>query len=231
MLNDPLGRALAISLLILGGYLLGSIPTAYLVSRWLKNLDLRRYGSGTVSGSMVFEHVARWAVVPVGLFDMGKAALPTWLGLQWGFGAPVAAGAGLAAIAGHNWPVFLGFVGGRGLASFMGVLLAIFPWGFPWMLVGLAIGWLLGDSAPWALAAIVTLPLLAYLKGGSPVVAALSGGMLLLTLTKRLEANRRPLPPPGPERRRVILRRLFLDRDIASHADWISRRPPEDTGP
>ena len=49
-------------LLIVGGYLLGSIPTAYLVGKWLKDLDLRRYGSGTVSGSMVFEHVAHWAV-------------------------------------------------------------------------------------------------------------------------------------------------------------------------
>ena len=55
--------------------------------------------------------------------------------------------------------------------------------------------------------------------------------MLLLTLAKRLEANRRPLPPPGPERRRIILRRLLLDRDIASHADWIRRRPPEAASP
>jgi hypothetical protein len=49
--------------------------------------------------------------------------------------------------------------------------------------------------------------------------------MLLLTLSKRLEANRRPLPPPGPERWRVVLRRLFLDRDIASHPEWIRRQP------
>lgn len=230
MLNDPLARAFVVSLLILGGYLLGSIPTAYVVSRWLKNLDLRRYGSGTVSGSMVFEHVARWAVFPVGLVDIGKGALPAWLGLHWGLGVPVAAGAGLAAIAGHNYPVFLGFVGGRGLASFLGVLLVLFPWGVPWMLALLAVGWLLGDSAPWALAAIITLPLLTCLTGGLSVVAVLCGGMLLLTVSKRLEANRRPLPPPGPERRRVILRRLFLDRDIASHADWIQRRPPEAPG-
>jgi glycerol-3-phosphate acyltransferase PlsY len=231
MLNEPVARALAIVLLILVGYLLGSIPTAYLVSRWLKHVDLRRYGSGTVSGSMVYEHVARWAVVPVGLFDIGKAALPAWLALYGGLGTSVAAGAGLAAVAGHNWPVFFGFVGGRGLACFLGVLLVLFPWGFPWVLAFLAIGWRLGDSAPWALASLITLPLFAYLTGGPDVVAGFSGGMLLLTLAKRLEANRRPLPPPGLERRRVILRRLFLDRDIASHADWIRRRPPEATDP
>ncbi|MCL7453067.1 MAG: glycerol-3-phosphate acyltransferase [Anaerolineae bacterium] len=214
-------------LLVVGGYLLGSIPTAYLAGRWLKGLDLRRYGSGTVSGSMVWEHVARWAIVPVGLFDLGKAALPAWLGLQLGLGMPVAAAAGLAAVAGHNWPVFFGFTGGRGLGTFLGLLLVIFPWGFPWMLVFLAVGWALGDSAPWALAAMLSLPLFSHLAGGPAIVAPLSAVMLVLTLAKRLEANRRPLPPPGPERRRVILRRLFLDRDIASHKDWIRRRPDE----
>jgi glycerol-3-phosphate acyltransferase PlsY len=231
MLNDSLAQVLSIVLLILVGYLLGSIPAAYIASRWLRNIDLRRYGSGTVSGSMVFEHVARWAIVPVGLFDIAKAALPAWLGLHWGLGMPAAAGAGLAAVAGHNWPVFLGFTGGRGLGSFMGVLLVLFPWGSAWMLAFLIIGWRLGDSAPWALASLLTLPLFAYVLGDPIPVVVLSGGMVLLTLAKRLEANRRPLPPPGPERRRVILRRLLQDRDIASHVDWIQRRPPEATGP
>jgi glycerol-3-phosphate acyltransferase PlsY len=215
------------ALLILGGYLLGSIPTAYLAGRWLGKLDLRRYGSGTMSGSMVYEHVARWAVVPVGLFDMAKAALPAWLVLHLGLGEALAAAAGLAAVAGHNWPLFLHFTGGRGLGTFMGALLPIFPWGFPWMLVFLAVGWRLGDSAPWALAGLVTLPLFSVLVGGPGVVAPAAGAMLLLTLAKRLEANRRPLPTPGPERRQVILRRLLLDRDIASHAEWIGRRPDE----
>lgn len=220
-------------LLVLAGYLLGSIPTAYLAGKWLKRLDLRHFGSGTVSGSMVYEHVARWAVVPVGLFDVGKAALPAWLGFQMGLGSAVSTAAGLAAVAGHNWPIFFHFTGGRGLGTFMGLLLVIFPWGFPWMLGFLAAGWLLGDSAPWALASLVTLPLFAHFIGGPDGVAPATGVMLLLTLAKRLEANRRPLPPPGADRRRVILRRLCLDRDIASHADWISRRPepgsPNDT--
>ena len=89
----------------------------------------------------------------------------------------------------------------------------------------LVIGWRLGDSAPWALASLVTLSLLAHFEGGPEVVAPTAGAMLLLMLAKRLEANRRPLPPPGSERRRVILYRLLLDRDIASHQDWIRRGP------
>jgi glycerol-3-phosphate acyltransferase PlsY len=213
------------SLLILSAYLLGSIPTAQLVARWVKRIDIRQYGSGTVSGSMVWEHVARWAIVPVGLFDIAKGAFPTWLGLRLGLGEEVAAVAGLAAVIGHNWPIYLGFIGGRGLSPFAGVLLVMFPWGVSWMLVPLAVGYLLGDSAPWAFASLVTLPLLVYWLDGQAVAYWLVGGMLLLTVVKRLEANRRPLPPSGAERREVLLRRLFFDRDIASHPDWINRRP------
>lgn len=212
-------------LLVVGAYLLGSIPTAQWLTRLLKGMDLRRYGSGTVSASMVYEHVARWAVLPVGLFDIAKAALPTWLGLARGLGAPAAAAAGLAAAVGHNWPLFLGFTGGRGLACFLGIWLVLYPWGFPWMVGFLAVGWLLGDSAPWALASLATLPLLSHALGGPSIVAPAAGAMLLLALVKRLEANRRPLPPPGPERRRVFLYRFFLDRDIASHREWIRRQP------
>jgi glycerol-3-phosphate acyltransferase PlsY len=218
------------ALLLVGAYLLGSIPTAYIVAHWMRGIDLRRYGSGTVSGSMVFEHVARWAVLPVALFDIFKAALPTWLGLRLGLGPEVAAAAGLAAVAGHNWPVFLHFAGGRGLSTFGGMLLVLYPWGCAWMLALVALGFALGDSAPWALASMATLPLFAHFVGGPELIVPLAGGMVLLTLAKRLEANRRPLPPPGPERRKVIVRRLLLDRDIASHQAWIHRRPEEGGG-
>lgn len=213
------------ALLIVAGYLFGSIPTAYLAGRWLRGIDVRRYGSGTASGSAIWDHVARWAVVPVGVFDMGKSALPAWLGLRLGLGMPVAVGAGLAGMIGHNWPLFLRFKGGRGLGCFLGLLVAIFPWGFPWLLAFLAVGWLLGDSAPFALVGIATLPVFAHLVGGPAVIDAAALAMLLLTWVKRLEANGRPLPALGPERRRVILRRFFLDRDIASHTEWIHRQP------
>lgn len=218
-------------LLIAGGYLAGSIPAAYLAGRWLRGIDLRRYGSGTVSGSMVWEHVSRWAILPVGLFDIGKAALPTWLSMHLGLPTVIAAAAGLAATAGHTWPPWLKLRGGRGLSCFLGVLLVLYPWGFPWLLGILTIGWLLGDSAPWALLGMASLPLLSFLAEGPAVLVPLSAGMLLLTLAKRLEANGRPLPPAGRERKHVLLRRLLLDRDIADHKEWVRRRPQEDSEP
>ena len=205
-------------------YLLGSIPTAYLVGRWIKKIDLRRYGSGTVGGSMVYEHVGRWLVVPVGLFDIAKAAFPTWIGLQSSYGQSLAIVSGLAAAIGHDWPIFLGFHGGRGLGAFIGILLVLFPWGIAWLLGFLAVGFALGDSAPWALASLLSLPLLIWLINGAPALYLLALGMATITLFKRLEANRRPLPPPGVERRRMIVRRLIFDRDIADHHQWIRRK-------
>lgn len=89
-------------LLIAMGYLMGSIPTSYLAGHWLKGIDLRRYGSGTVSGTGVYYHVSRPAVVAVGVLDIAKVWLPTWLGLRWGLGLGIALAAGLAAMVGHN---------------------------------------------------------------------------------------------------------------------------------
>jgi glycerol-3-phosphate acyltransferase PlsY len=218
-------ETIASVLLIIGGYLLGSVSASYLVGRWLGRKDLRQFGSGSLGGSMVFEHVGRGAIIPVVLFDVGKAALPTWLALHLGLEVQVAAAAGMAAAVGHNWSIFLRFYGGRGMGTFAGVLLVLFPWGMIWLTAAVGIGWRLGDSAPWLLISLVTMPLLGYILNGPNILVPLSGAMLLVTFLKRLEANRRPLPPPGPERRKVILRRLLLDRDIADHKKWIDQQP------
>jgi glycerol-3-phosphate acyltransferase PlsY len=170
------------------------------------------------------------------LFDIFKATLPAVLALWLDLGVLVAAAAGLAAAAGHNWPIYTRFYGGRGMATFAGIWLALFPPGALWMGVFMGIGWQLGDSAPWLYACLLTAPLLAHLfhgpimlgpvlLGGPELVGQLAGAMILITLAKRLEANRRPFPPPGPERLKVVLRRAFLDRDMASHEEWLRRQP------
>ena len=209
-----------IALLVVGAYLLGSIPSAYIVGRLLKGIDLRQYGSGTVSGTGVYYHVSKWAIVVVGLFDIAKAALPTWFGLR--LGLPVALVAGLAAVVGHDWPIYLGFKGGRGLSPFMGMLLVAFPWGALLLLVALGVGRLLRYTALAALIALAILPALGWVTGQPSAVAWACLGMLLITVIKRLEANRLPLPP-GAERRRVLVRRLLLDRDVAARESWTDR--------
>jgi glycerol-3-phosphate acyltransferase PlsY len=211
-------------LLLVFAYLLGSIPFSYIAGRLAKGKDIRRYGSGTVGGSMVYEHVSHWLLVPVGILDVLKAAIPTHMGLLLDFGEAGAAVAGIAAMLGHNWPIFLGFTGGRGISTILGILVVLFPLGDLWLLGFLAVGYVLKDSAPWALASMATMPVLIWFMGGSSILYWLSGAVLLITLLKRLEANRRPLPVGKYERSRVIWLRLIFDRDIDDHQAWIYRQ-------
>jgi glycerol-3-phosphate acyltransferase PlsY len=214
------------ALLIIGAYLLGSVSSAYLAGRWFARKDLRQYGSGNLGQSMVWEHVGHWQAIVAGVIDLLKAAGPTWLGLKLGLGWPASAAAGLAAVAGHSWSIDLRFTGGRGMLSFFGMmLLVVYPWGAVWLAGWTIFGWVLGDSAPWLLAALITIPLLSHILGGPAIVDPIVGAMTLMVLAKRIEANRKPWPPASQERLKVFLRRAYLDRDIASHKDWIEQRP------
>jgi len=104
--------------------------------------------------------------------------------------------------------------------------LVLFPWGVPITLAGLAIGNPLRSPAV-PLFVVMGLPIVSPYLNGSPTVLWLSAGMTVITIVKRLEANRRPLPADPTERRNVILRRIFLDRDIQDHKSWIRREPPQ----
>ena len=216
--------AMTFILMVVFAYLLGSIPSGYLAGKWIKGIDLREYGSGTVSGSMVWEHVAKWAVFPVGIFDIFKGALPTWLSLKLGLSQQAAMVVGLTAVVGHNWPIYLNFQGGRGLSPFLGELFVLFPLGMLILLIGLGIGNRLKSPAI-PLFTIILLPVFAALFDGPESMLWLALGMTAITILKRLEANGRPLPEDPQERHDVILRRIFLDRDIQDHEEWIRREP------
>ncbi len=119
---------------------------------------------------------------------------------------------------------FRNFHGGRGYSPFLGELLVLFPWGVAIKLASLAIGNPLRSPAI-PLIVVMGLPMVSPSLNGSPIVLWLSAGMTVITIVKRLEANRRPLPADPIERRNVILRRIFLDRDIQDHKSWIRREP------
>ena len=209
--------------LLVGAYLLGSVPTAYLSGRWLRGIDVRQHGTGNVGGSNVWHSVAHWAVVPVGLFDVVKAALPAWLALgPLHLGYPVAVAAGLCAGLGHAWSLYLGFTGGRALSTILGTLAVVFPSGALIQLLVMGLGLALRFEALSALLGLLALPLLGLAFGQPPAVTWGCVAMILLTAVKRVEANGAPLPS-GPERWRVTWRRLWLDRDILSHEKWVAR--------
>ena len=111
------------------GYLLGSIPFAVVMSRVFRLADPRSYGSGNPGATNVLRSGSRVAAALTLIGDAGKGALAVWLGAALGHGAALPAIAGGAtAFLGHVAPVFLRFRGGKGVATFLGVLLAYQPW-------------------------------------------------------------------------------------------------------
>ena len=109
------------------GYLLGSLPTGLLVVRALTGQDIRAAGSGNIGTINVYRVAGLWASILVLAVDMLKGAVPVILARMWGQPAEIQVAGGLAAIAGHNWSLFLRFGGGKGIATSFGVLLAISP--------------------------------------------------------------------------------------------------------
>ncbi len=128
--NDVITGVIAVII----GYLLGSIPSAYVITRLVTGKDIRKRGGGNVGARNVFVEVGKAAGIGVGVFDVVKGAgavtLASWL-LEWpqpwstDTSWLFVLGAGLAVVAGHIWSVYLKFTGGNGLATTLGVLVML----------------------------------------------------------------------------------------------------------
>lgn len=116
-----------IALAALLAYLLGAFPTGYLVGRLVGRFDVRDHGSGSTGATNVARKLGFWWAAVVMAVDLGKGALAVVLARALGVGVPGEALAGLAAVAGHSWPVYLRFRGGRGVATGIGTVLVIVP--------------------------------------------------------------------------------------------------------
>ena len=112
-------------LLLAIGYLLGAIPSGYLAGRWLKGIDLRDCGSGSTGATNVLRNVGKGPALVVFLIDVGKGALAVLLAKSVGLNDWVQVLAGLAALAGHIWPVWLGWKGGKAVATGLGMFLGL----------------------------------------------------------------------------------------------------------
>ena len=112
---------------IVGAYLLGSISFSLLVVWLLQRVDLRTLGSGNPGATNVLRTSGRWPALLVLLLDIAKGIAPVELTRRLGGSTEVQAGAALAAIVGHVFPVWFGFRGGKGVATGFGVFVALFP--------------------------------------------------------------------------------------------------------
>lgn len=147
------------------GYLLGSIPFGILVTKVMGLGDLRQIGSGNIGATNVLRTGNKRAALVTLLLDGGKGALAVLIA-RWLLAEDAAQVAGLAAFLGHLFPVWLGFKGGKGVATFLGLLLAL-----NWM-VGLAV------CGTWLIVAV-----LGRVSSIAALFAAASSGLWILALT------------------------------------------------
>jgi glycerol-3-phosphate acyltransferase PlsY len=217
-------------LLIVAAYLLGSVPGAYLVARYLRGIDLRRYGTGQIGGGNLWRMTSWRLGIPVGIFDLTKGMAMVWVAQLVGLSIWQQILVGTATMVGHNWSVFLRFSGGRGLATTIGVVLilplvnSMAPWAtvsfFSFLVIGSV---LLRSSAFPVLAAAVSLPVTSAFF--EPIAVTLGFLFLVLVLVaKRLTASR-SLKHASISKWRVLLNRLLFDRDIADRKAWMYRIP------
>lgn len=214
---------------IVGAYLLGAVPTSFLVGRWLKGVDIRTSGSGNVGASNLSEHVGRWVGIPVGLFDLiVKATVPILVAQVLDQPFVVQAATGLAAVLGHNWSPYLNMIGGRGISTVIGIMVAFAMW--PEILIGIVLVGLVGtlwlkDMAFWMFIMIVTLPVFALFFGQvferDFTLVILFVCLAITLLAKRLTANWEQ--PVGGFNSRVFLYRILWDRDVRRQEEWTRR--------
>lgn len=125
---------LKVILLIIISYLMGSIPFGYFFSKWFKGVDIRTLGSGNTGGMNVLTKVGILPGVLTGLCDIAKGLIPVLLAKKLGLNLWMVGAVALAPICGHNWPLFLSFQGGQGIATSLGAITPLLP-----LEVGLAI--------------------------------------------------------------------------------------------
>lgn len=206
--------------MLVAAYLAGSVPFAQITSLALTRTDLRRVGTGTVSGTALYQVTGFGPLAVAGLLEVVKGTVGPLLA---GPDRPVLAAAATAAgVAGHNWSPWLGGAGGRGLSPSIGALAVTAPEGAALVLGGMALGRLGHQSGVGSLAAVLALvPVLGARRGRPGRWQAVA--VALPMVAKRLAGNRRADGARAVRNRsgarglrwalRLAANRLLLDRD------------------
>jgi glycerol-3-phosphate acyltransferase PlsY len=145
------------------GYLLGAIPFSYIIARYLRHIDIRQRGSGNVGALAVWREAGPLFGILALCADVGKGVLAIYVARWLDLEVVWVCVAGFAAVAGHNWPVFLKFRGGKGASTIMGVLLAFMPLQF---VIGLGIAVLVfmpTSNIRLGIIGLACIPLIAWL--------------------------------------------------------------------
>lgn len=159
------------AILLLLAYLVGAIPSGYLIAKKLKGIDIRDYGSGNPGTANVYRIVGKRAGWATFVCDALKGAAAVMLAKIF---APqqetLAMLCGFVAICGHMWTIFLGFKGGKGVATSAGVFGALLP--LPTMIcfcLFAIVVWATGRISPGSIAAAFVLPIMSFMVGDYPL--------------------------------------------------------------
>ena len=172
-------------------YLLGSIPFGYLIVRWQRGIDVRATGSGSIGATNVMRNLGVLGFVATFILDAGKGLLAVLLASKMTLQNPTwVAAAAFAAVLGHCFPVWLRFRGGKGVATGVGVFIAIAPWQVVLVLVIFAV-----VVAIWryislgSIVATAAFPVLVYLMKQPPIQVVLGAAGAALVIIARHHAN------------------------------------------
>lgn len=175
-------------MLIVGAYLLGSIPFGVLVARACGGVDVRRVGSGNIGATNVLRAVGKGAAAFTLLGDIGKGAVAIGLGRWFGMSATLLAVMALAAVFGHLLPLFTGFRGGKGVATTLGVVLAAMPAvGGLLLLIWLIVAAIWRYSSLAALSATAAMPVLTWILDGRLPMLTLSMILVVVVFWRHRE--------------------------------------------
>ena len=171
------------------GYLLGSIPFGLLLTRLAGKGDIRSVGSGNIGTTNVLRGGGKGLAAATLILDAGKGALAVWLGAEHALGGDILAGMG--AFLGHLFPVWLAFKGGKGVATALGIALALEPAaGGVFALVWLGTAVLTRYSSLAGMIAALAAPIVPLLAGRWDATLLL-GGMAMLVIARHEENIRR----------------------------------------
>ena len=216
------------SLIIIGAYFWGGIPSAYILGKLIKKIDIREYGSGNVGASNITINFNIWMGLSIGTFDtIVKSTIPIVLANLFDQSLWVQMSIGIAAIAGHNWSPYLKFTGGRGISTTIGVMLGLVMWkeiisGI--ILLGIIGSLILKQTALFTLITAISLPVITYYTNVNVELTYISVSFTTLIILKRLTANWSS-PPSNQLLLKTLILRLLWDRDLIEKDIWISKRP------
>ncbi|MEK0082674.1 glycerol-3-phosphate 1-O-acyltransferase PlsY [Benzoatithermus flavus] len=183
---EPSGGWWPLALALLIGYVLGSIPFGLVLTRLTGAGDIRRIGSGNIGATNVLRTGRKGLALATLLLDAAKGGLPVALALAWA-GPEAAAVAGAGAIVGHCFPVWLGFKGGKGVATAAGVVLVLTPLVLVLILVAfVAIVWATRWVSLGSITAAALAPIVAWLVG-DPTAAGLYVLIAAIVILKHRE--------------------------------------------